>query len=178
MEDLASCPVETIEEQWKRGKWQPRELLSWLQLRRSKISPAVKSRLQELAIYPSEGRLRPLNELAAPGTFKDPLRLSSLLDLEGLPGLSDFLIELGATPLTLETCLREHVPRALAGSTELPGDRRRELLMLQESNDSASSPISLPSVRHYTKSPLVECEDGQFREPASVYFESSDVSGG
>ena len=175
VEDLASCPVETIEEQWKRGKWQPRELLSWLQLRRSKISPAVKSRLQELAIYPSEGRLRPLNELATPGTFKDPLRLSSLLDLEGLPGLSDFLIELGATPLTLETYLREHVPRALAGSTELPGDRRRELLMLLAQRFGEFSDIV--AVREaLRKSPLVECEDGQFREPASVYFESSDVS--
>ena len=51
-----------------------------------------------------------------PGEFIDPLQLASLIDLDELQGLHDFIRELGATELTFNSYCCDQVPAAFAGS--------------------------------------------------------------
>jgi hypothetical protein len=166
---LSSLPAEAFETSLKTTGWKPSELLRWFELRKSALSADKTALLQKLPVFPSGGRLRPLTNLAQPGEFTDPLQLASLIDLAELPGLHDFIRELGAPKLTFKNYCWEQVPAAFAGNEVITPEARRKLLLmladhLGEIRDDEVARSKLADC------PLTECEDGEFRKPSEVYF--------
>jgi hypothetical protein len=155
------------------GRWAPRDLLRWFDVRKADLG-AQKGELSSLPIFPSAGELRPLTELAVPGSFNDPLRLASLVSVQELPGLHDFIRELGAQELTFAAYARDQVPRAFARVESVPPDSRRMLSLLLaehlgEVRDDAVAQRKLAGC------PLIECDDGEFRAARDIYIDARQV---
>lgn len=179
LDALGACEPEMIEALWRAGGWTAHSLIRWIEARKASLSPGLRDRFVRLPIFPSGKRLRHLTDLAVPGTFDDPLGLASLVDLEKLPDLRDFLRELGAQELTFSTYVRQQIPQAFAVDGGVTTKSRRKLVMvlaehLGEIRDDDDSRIALAMC------PLVECQDGRFRTAGEVYvggLELLDVLG-
>jgi len=141
-------------------------LYAWLEERRAQITsdPHLVKPLVRLPIWPWADGLAPLSSLFLPTGFEDPLRLSSLLDLEALRGHHDFVKDLGVQELTLRTYLLDVLPRALREQPNLETAKRREIvhLLARELGHIRDDPEVR---RRLSQLPLVECSDGSFCQP-------------
>jgi hypothetical protein len=150
-------------------------LFAWLENRREEVltDSALKSKLGRLNLFPSNGVLRPLERLALPGDFTDPLGLAELVEVNVLGGRREFLRDLGMPELNFATYATARLPGALANPAITVDKRRAAVVLLAnrvgELKDNAEARQSLSGVA------LVQCADGQFREPHQCYFESKDV---
>jgi hypothetical protein len=152
-------------------------LLYWFAERPAEVSIDHHNveRLQQLRIWPSGEKLYSLEELVIPGGFEDHLQLTNVIDPRVLKKCEHFLREdLSASVLTLNNYVTVHVPKAFESDRVVEKQARRQLtLILAESlgkirdSQKAQEALSL--------CPLVECTDGSFRLPTTVYFPSKLV---
>lgn len=173
---LEQCDIKELESNWKEGFWEPKQLISWFSERKSKLiaEPELRVRFIRLSIFPSSGHLCPLVNLAVPGTFEDPLNLATLVDLQSLPGLREFLIEFGAKELTFDVYARQQVPHAFSINQNIPPELRRKLVVLLAKH--MGEILADEEIRdHLARCSLVECNDGEFRKPSEVYLHKSAI---
>lgn len=152
-------------------------IIRWFAQRQADLSaePDLQERLGALPIWPTGETVLPLTELAVPGSFNDPLRLTHVVDMELLAGLGDFLRFLGATELTVATYASDFVPRAFAAGDAVGAEDRRALVRLLAEHagqlvDQRETLAQLAGLQ------LVECTDGTFKEAKSVYFNTPTVA--
>lgn len=149
----------------------PKEVLDWFEARRDEIlnKNEVKKALTELPIYPGpKGKLFPLNNLALPGGFEDPIGITEIVDLKPLGGKREFLQELGAKPLSFNTYAKEHIPCAFE-IPQLSIDKKRSVvLLLARKLGEITGDRDIQNI--ISALVIVECEDHEFREPEEVYF--------
>ncbi len=154
-----------------------RALLTWIDDRHIELQsqPTLRERLRELALWPSGGELRPLDGLAVPGDFEDPLNLAQVLDTSVVADFRPLVVNhLGATSLGLGTYLTRYVPAAFGATAALPAATRDELLRLVarhigQIQDDPTVRSSLAGLA------LVRCEDGDFRSPRHQYLRSDEL---
>jgi hypothetical protein len=131
VEFLEGLELEVLTNAHREGQVDVAAILRWFAHHGDELDGELRTRLSNLALYPSGTSLQPLAELAIPGGFDDPLGLASLVDLDALSGLRDFLLELGVPELTFATYALEHLPRAVEQrGAELDDDVRRAILAL------------------------------------------------
>ena len=168
---LSVMGQDRMEGKWRSGHLDPARLLRWFASHRADIvgSSSLREQLTRLPIYPTVGGLRPLTRLVLPGGFEDPLGLAELMDVTLLGGRTEFLRDLGAEELSFRRYVLHHVPRALAGSTAIPREKKRELVALLASHLGEVRDLS--DIRSaLAKVSIVECEDGEFRLAHQTYL--------
>ncbi len=160
---------------WQEGRFSLPKLISWFENQRKQImdDDDTLRRLSALRIYPSAGQLHDLPSLVLPGGFKDPLGLTSLVDVEALGGRRQFLLDLGATQLDFRTYVLEHLSHAIEDEALDPAVRREAVILLAdrfgELIDDDRVHQTLSSAR------FVICGDRKYRRPSECYFETSIV---
>jgi Domain of unknown function (DUF3883) len=158
------------------GSWTPKAMLRWFEERRDELldNDDLRERFRGLPIWPAGDHLKPLSELALPGTFEDPLHLTDLVDLSVLGGRKEFLKDVGVQELSLEVYAREHIPAAIEDD-DLPVKVRRQVVALLAANYGVLSDHD--DIRDaLARCDLVECDDGAFRLASEVYFKSKEMS--
>jgi hypothetical protein len=158
------------------ASWLPK-LLTWIDDRHIEVSqqPGLRSRLRQIALWPSGGELRTLDGLAVPGNFQDPLNLARLIDPSVAATFGPLLVNhLGAKSLNLRTYLLDYVPTAFGAAVPPPPQIRSELLRLVarhigEIRDDDAVRNTLRAL------PMVPCEDGRFRACRQLYLRSDDL---
>jgi hypothetical protein len=150
-------------------------LFEWFENRRQQVlaDDTIKSGLATLALFPSAGRLLPLDKLALPGNFDDPLGLAELVDLNAFGGRREFRHALGMPTLDFRTYAVMRLPSALRDAG-VPAEKRRAAVALLanragEIRDDVDAVLALGTV------PLVECIDGEFRQANECYFDTVPV---
>ena len=172
---LKQLGEERIQQAWKDRRLDLRTLFGWLADRRTEVlqDEATRETLANLPIFPSSGGLHSLKEVALPGNFDDPLGLAVLVDFTAIGGHRDFLSELGARQLDFASYARVHLPRAIEQPDVSPERRRLVLTLLatrlNEIKDDHDARKALAVCD------LVECQDGVFRKPDVVYFDTESV---
>lgn len=154
-----------------------RALLTWIDDRHIELQSQsqLRERLRQLALWPSGGELRPLDGLAVPGDFEDPLSLAQVLDNSVAADFRSLVVNhLGATSLGLDTYLTRYVPAAFGATEPLPATTRDELLRLVarhigQIRDDTSVRSSLAALA------LVRCEDDEFRRARQLYLRSGEL---
>lgn len=173
---LSLRSADELNADYQKGIFEPVRLLRWFEERKHLpwfSNTEIKQRLAALPIFPSGGRLRPLSQLVLPGNFSDPIGLSGLVDIEKLPRLRDFLEDLGAKTLTFTEYARTYIP---GGFTEKQLDveaRRRLIELLARHIGEIREEHSIK--RLLVDSPIIECDDGLFRQPNQVYRRSAET---
>lgn len=164
-----------LELAWQRDPRFPRRLCEWFENRRHQVlaDTRLQQKLAALSLYPSSGKLRPLDKLALPGNFEDPLGLAELVDLTALGGRREFLRDLGIPELDFRTYAVARLPAAL-DETTIPSEKRQAAVILLatrlgEIRDDQEARPTLAAAR------LVECTDGAFRQARECYFDASAV---
>jgi hypothetical protein len=162
---------------WRLSPERFTSLLYWFAERPAEVRADRHNveRLQQLRICPSGEKLYSLEELVIPGGFEDHLQLTNVIDHRVLKRCEHFLREdLDAKILTLESYVTEHVPKAFESGHGVGNQARRHLVMILaerlgriRDSHAAQEALSL--------CPLVECTDGAFRLPTTVYFPSELV---
>ena len=176
IEMLGFAELGQLEDGWKSGNYDPVAMLCWFEERRSGLTAELRAELATLSIFPSVRNLHPLKELWLPGGFQDPLDEASILD-SGLPdSLSNFIQDLGIKQLSFEDYAIRYIARAFErGSTVDPGTKRKLLATLEkhigEIRDKSQVRSALAAAW------IVECEDGVFRQPGTVYLPTEEVKG-
>ena len=169
VEELRRLGVGRFENAWRAGSFRPAELLQWFDANKVHLTAPLRERLALIPVYPSAGELRPLRNLYLPGGFDDPLRLSGLIDMAELRGLSDFLASLGARVLKIEEYATEYIPCVFASDSETTTrDRQKVLAVLARHLGEISSNNELRETLGRTR--LIECMDYEFRQPGHVYI--------
>lgn len=154
-----------------------RTLLTWIDDRHIELQsqPQLRERLRQLALWPSGGDLRPLDGLAVPGEFEDPLSLAQVLDTSVAADFRSLVVNhLGAMSLGLDTYLTRYVPAAFGATVPLSAATRDELLRLVarhigQIRDDPSVRSSLAALA------LVRCEDGDFRRARQLYLRADEL---
>lgn len=155
-----------------------REILSWINAHRGQLADndALRRKLRATRIWLSGGLLCSLDELAVPGDFDDPLKLTRIVDADISAQYRTLLTEdLQATELTLRNYLLHHVPNAFAASRPPSNSTCRQLvtLLVEHLGSFADDRAVALALRGL---PIVECRDKEFRTANRVYFESEFVS--
>ncbi len=171
---LASWDTEQLEDRRRDGDFNPAAVLQWFGERKDNLTADQRSQLAELPIFPSAKDLHPLEELWLPGGFVDTLGEANILDSKIPDSLYSFLRDLGIRKLTFEDYAGHYIPKAFAkDSTHVKGTKRRLLATLGRhmgeirDNDQVRATLSI--------SRIVECVDGEFRQPGRVYFRTEEV---
>ncbi len=172
--NLSDLSEDNLNSAWQNAILSPSDLLDWFETRSLEFADVqLRTDAAYLAIFPSGDRLRPLNQLALPGNFTDPLGLSELVDVEQINGHRDFLKRLGAKELTFTDYAKRYIPKALA-LDNISTKMKRDLLLLLARNIGLIREDQ--QVRDIlAASPVVECEDGGFRMPKQAYLQTQEV---
>ena len=158
------------------GRVSAAQILSWLRGHELAIlaSPALRSRVRALPIYPTGSGYRPLEEVMLPGGFTDRLGIAEVIDRDQVSEHVSFLQQLGATTLTLRTYLTESVPSA-ARRPEMLADPRWQQLIVELATQLDDFAQDAEVRQALTPLPLVAC-DGGFLPASSCYFASETVT--
>ena len=149
-------------------------LLDWFASQESRMSDNSKESLSRLQIFPSGGGLRRLRDLWLPGGFDDPLELARVIDTAAMsPRVRLFLEELGARQLTFDNYVKNEVPRRFTDNRTNAATIIALLELLEIHIGQIRGDSQCQSVLSRTR--IVECTDGSFRQPASTYFQSDDL---
>ena len=160
---------------WAEKRLPLKQLFEWFENRRQQIlsDPSAKMPIAALTIFPSSGHLRPLDMLALPGNFDDPLGLAELVDLSELGGRREFLRDLGMPELDFQTYVVARLPAAMGSSATTIEQRRAAVQLLASRLGEVKDNSAAREVLALT--PLVECRDGEFRKANECYFDASDI---
>jgi hypothetical protein len=152
------------------------QILSWLRGYEQAIlaSPALRSGVRALPIYPTGTGFRPLDEVMLPGGFTDRLGIAEAIDREQVSEHVAFIQRLGATTLTLRTYLTESLPSAARRPGMLADPRWQQLIVelaaqLDEFAQDAQVRNALAPL------PLVACGT-TFLPASSCHFASETVT--
>ncbi len=172
--ELERLDYDDFQAQWRAGSLDPAALLHWFDDHKLELGQSLRERLAQLPIFPSAKRLHPLKDLWLPGGFPDPTGAAELLDIESLGDLTDFLVSLGAQKLTFRDYAVRYIPAAFAADSDTSPEIKRELLGVLAKH------IGLITDSHEVRDRLatmhiVECTDGEFRQPGTVYFPNTEV---
>ena len=174
--ELRRLSVGRFEKARRTSSFRPATLLQWFDENKTHLTVPLREKLALVPVYPSAGALRPLKDLYIPGGFDDPLRLSGLIDMAELPGLSDFLTSLGARVLKIEEYATKYVPRVFASDSEAStSDRHKVLGVLSRHLGEISRNDELRETLGRTR--LIECTDYEFRRAGQAYIHCQDVVG-
>ena len=172
--ELRRLDVNRFEKTWSAGSFQPADLLQWFDEHKGQLTRPLRDKLTLIPIYPSAGHLRPLRDLYLPGGFEDPLRLSGIVEMVELAGLSDFLEFLGAKRLKIGDYAKEYIPRVFAPNSDTSIEDRRDILRvlamhlgeIENDNDVRTT---------LSRTRLIECMDQDLRRPKDVYIHGPQV---
>ena len=174
IEILSSLDTEQLENRRSRGEFNPVHLLQWLGDHKIGLTADQRAQLAGLPIFPSAKSLHPLPALRLPGGFEDSLGVADILDSSIPDSLFGFLQELGVRQLTFEDYAGQYVPKAFAKDSTVDKETKRKLLATLErhiggirDNDQVRAKLSTTRI--------VECEDGEFRQPGRTYFRTEEV---
>ena len=134
----------------------------------------LSQQFANLEIIPTGRELKMLNDVDMPGSFEDPLKIASIIDMQHLQPYREFLETKGARPLTLTSYAGYHVPKVFESEIGIPDSAMQELVLmlssrLSELQDDQGVLWKLEDC------PLVECTDGKFRTADKVYFDKKDI---
>ena len=150
-----------------------RPILAWFKARLSKLEDPEVERVGKLRLIPTEDGLRSADETVQTGGFKDPLRLTSILDRKLTRGLEPLIARMGVRKLGFADYLLEHVAKLDSGRdvsiralVELIAQcaRRRETI--------DRNPELLTTLRELDWIPH---KDGTRGPPGEAYFDSKLV---
>jgi hypothetical protein len=172
---LQKTPAEELETKWKSHQLDLNALFEWFENRRETIlkDVAIKNEIAALPIFPSSGKLQTMSQVALPGDFEDPLKLSEIVDLAALGNRRDFLQMMGMTQLTFSNYVKKYITNAFK-NPEISVEKRREAIKLlsrkhSEIKDDQPAKNALKTV------PLIECSDENFKSANVCYFENETV---
>ena len=175
VEALGRLTGQELNALWQKRQLPLRRLHGWFEDRRSEIlsNATLKRKLGDLALFPSSGTLYPLNKLALPGNFADPLGLADLVDIAALGGRREFLQDLGMPELDFRAYVSSRLPQALSRAN-VPSAKRRDAIFLLASRigllrDNDGAREALADIE------LVECTDGLFRTARECHFDTEPV---
>lgn len=176
---LETLPERCFEQLWLERKNLLLALIDWFIAHRNVVlsKDEIKGRLRALPIWPSDQAVSPLDALVVPGTFEDPLQLTSVLNLEVYRNRRDFLSELGAKRLNVQTYASEFVPRAFASQQAISAADRRQLVALLATKLGEMHDHEQVR-RNLARCELIECRDGVFRAASEVYFNTQAIADG
>lgn len=152
-----------------------RSLRLWLasQPARELEDATMRSGIKALPIFPTADGLHPLDELALPGDFEDPLGLANILDVSQLGKERSFVeTTLGVESLTLDHYITEVLPRAFE---EEPDARVIRKLVAELAKRLGQFSDDDAAKRVLCRLPLVETTDGEFAIAAECYFALPEV---
>lgn len=143
-------------------------LLRWLFEHQKDLSGDDLARVTALPIFPTAGDPRPLDDLALPSNFQDPLALAFVLETESVKEMVPFFKRLGAKLLTIITYCTDYLAPAIENK-ELSDIKREKATRwlathLSGIRDEQSIGIALRPL------PLVPCTDGVWRPGSEVYL--------
>ena len=171
---LECLDPEVLQEHWDGGDFDPAALLHWFDDSKSELNEVLQNRLAKLAVFPSAKGLGSLEDLWLPGGFEDPMGVTDLLDMNSLGGLSDFLRNLGAKELTFEGYAMRYIAEAFVdGSSVSIETKHKHLSNLEHHIGEIRGNGALKN--NLSRTNIVECSDGVFRQPGEVYFPREDV---
>ena len=158
------------------SNFDPVALLRWFDDNKAELSEdkKLRERLAGIPVFPSAEDLHPLDVLWLPGGFDDPLEATGLVDMIKLGDRRDFLRSLGAKELTFTDYVDRYVFQAFAPNSVVSLKAKHELL------DILATRIGEIREDEWLKTKLaetniVECTDGEFRQPNKVYFSCKEV---
>ena len=171
---IESLDRETLHNHWITGRYHPSAVLHWFDDGKSRLTDSTRIRLSNIPMFPSSRRLNSLSQLWLPGGFRDPLNVAEILDTSTLGNLIDFLRLLGAKDLTFVDYAKRYIGKAFAtGSKQSAASKRHLLELLEQRLGEFQDDLDLR--RRLASANIVECTDGVFRRPNSVYIDSADV---
>ena len=173
---LESTPEAVRRDLWLSHPDQWLDLLAWFAARSAELMrvPQSQGRLARLAIWPAADSLHPLDDLAIPGDFRDPLGLARLVDPRLIERSGDFLRQLGVRTLNLETYLIVDVRQFLTQNTEISAGQY--MLLMDTLIDNFGKIRDNGQVRTVLASlKVVYCTDKYRRKPTDTYFPSDIV---
>ena len=154
------------------GEYDSEAILQWFEEHKLELTKDLRAQLIALPIFPSTKGLHPLEELWLSGGFEDPIGAVDILDSKLPDSLSSFLRELGVKRLGFKDYVMRYVTKAFKNVSET--ETKRKLLATLEKHigeikddDQVRDTLS--------KTWLVECEDGSFRQPHATYFRDKGV---
>ena len=96
------------------------------------------------------------------------------MDEPKLDGLRDFLVSLDARELTFPDYARNHIPKAFAADSAVSRENKRKLLDILA--DGIGEIIFNQEIKgRLIAAHIVECSDGEFRQPGTVYLPNNEV---
>ena len=175
IQEMNCLDTEHFRAAWDRGVLDPASLLRWFDGNKAELitDGGLRESLAAKSIFPSADTLKPLEGLWLPGGFQDPLRVAELLDTSKLRGLSDFLSFLGARELTFKDYVRRYVPREFQQASAAGPETRRQLVHLLVEHSGQIMDEQTKNV--LAGASMVECTDGEFRQPRQVYLPTPEV---
>ena len=175
IEALQLTDARTLEDQWQKDGFPLQRIFEWFENRRQEIltDESLKRKLGALPLFPSAGTLRPLDTLALPGNFSDPLGLADLVDLAVLRERREFLRDLGMPELDFPTYAISRLPAALTSAAVTSEQRRAAVVLV--ANRIGELKDNEAARRALAAAPLVECADGTYLHAQDCYFDSGTV---
>ncbi|MGL4497688.1 MAG: hypothetical protein ACRCU2_01380, partial [Planktothrix sp.] len=156
---------EKFKNRWEKDSSILTDLFEWLEDRKNSFKSDKNSceTLKKCHIFPSGGELRPLVGLAIAGSFKDPLNLASLIELEAIGGHKEFLQDvLGVKELDFREYALNHIPQAFITKPQLiPAEARRQLVLLLANNLTNNYSDSKIKKDVLGNLPIVECKTAE-----------------
>ena len=150
------------------------DLLRWFNARREQVvEGGLVERLFSLPLFPTAGGLVPLERLALPSDFSDPLHLASLVDLTDIRDCLPLLEILGARPLDVTTYVQDHLVPAVSDPHAQDTLKRSAVRFLADHPSAVHRPGVLQSLR---KVAIVPCEDDTFALAGECYLPSDELN--
>ena len=158
------------EELTKQSVREVRTILSWFQSRLDQLSDAELKRLTRFPLIPTERGFRPAIQTVRAGGFRDPLKLTSLLDQRAVVGLDELIDKLGIRRLSFTAYLREHVVTLQPGPVPVAAliELIRQCATHRDAIDADPALIKL-----LAELPWIPCRDVHRRPPGKTYFSSA-----
>ena len=175
IDELECLEAQDLQTQWRAGSFNPAALLHWFDDHKLQLDQRLRERLAQLPIFPSAKHLRPLEDLRLRGGgFNDPIGVADLLDEGKLGSLRNFLESLGARELTFPDYARNYIPTAFTADSAVSRENKRKLLDILA--DGIGEIIFNQEIKgRLTAAHIVECSDGEFRQPGTVYLPNNEV---
>lgn len=174
IEELECLHSDDFQTKRRDGGFSPAALLRWFDDHKRELTQDLPERLAQLPIFPSKRNLHTLEDLRLPGSFEDTIGVAELLDMGKLGNLRSFLESLGARELTFPDYARNHIPKAFAADSSISRGNKRKLLDILA--DGIGEIIFNQEIKgRLTAAHIVECSDGEFRQPGTVYLPNNEV---
>ena len=176
IKELERLETEKLQRAWRDDNFDPATVLKWFDSYKKELSEykELPERLAKIPLFPSAERLCSLGDLYLQGGFSDPIGEADLVDMGPLKELSDFLKFLGAKELTFIDYAERYIPRAFDDNKNTSLEAKRRLLDILATRIGEIREND--QLRHkLTETSIVECTDGEFRQPKQVYFPRKEI---